>query len=117
MSKKRFIRAAGYVFVWDHDASKAAVDLEMYREEASKRRRFFVAKSQCAPERDAVYARAMAMVAWLRSLEVPTRRDPQAQAVLEQIAVINDRLERLRARSPSAGIAVDQFIEGRTAAA
>ncbi|MEZ4391213.1 MAG: hypothetical protein R3A48_08970 [Polyangiales bacterium] len=117
MSKKRFIRAAGYVFVWESDPSRALVDLEMFREDASGRRRFFVAKTQCAPRREVVYARAMAMVAWLRSLDVPARRDPQAQAVLEQIAVIHDRLKRLRARSPATGMAVDRLIEGRTAAA
>lgn len=117
MSKRRFIRAAGYVFVWDHDLSRSTVELEMHREDARGRRRFLVTKTQCAPDREAVYARAMAMVAWIRSLNVPARRDPQAQAVLEQLAVTNDRLDRLRSRAPRAMYAINELLEGRTAAA
>jgi hypothetical protein len=117
MSKKRFVRAAGYVFTWELDLGSAEVDLEMHREDDAHRRKFFVAKTRCAPDRDAVYARAMAMVAWLRSLNVPARRDPQAQAVMEQIAVTNDRLARLRARAPAAAVSFDRMLEGQTAAA
>lgn len=117
MSKKRFIRAAGYVFSWENDPSREVTELEMLREDTRGRRRFFVAKTECAPTREAVYARAMAMVAWVRSLNVPVRSDPQAQAVLEQIAVTNDRLNRLRRRSPATSLAIDRLIEGRTAAA
>jgi hypothetical protein len=102
MSKKRFVRAAGYVFTWELDPSSVEVDLEMHREDDAHRRKFFVAKTRCAPDRDAVYARAMAMVAWLRSLNVPARRDPQA---------------RLRARSPAAALSFDRMLEGQTAAA
>lgn len=117
MTKKRFIRAAGYVFSWDHDTSKDEVDLEMCREDPSGRRRYFIAKVRSAPSREAVYARAMAMVAWVRSLNVPARREPQAQAVMEQIAITQDRLARLRARAPAAARAIDQLVEGQTAAA
>jgi hypothetical protein len=56
MSKKRFVRAAGYVFTWELDLGSAEVDLEMHREDDAHRRKFFVAKTRCAPDRDAVYA-------------------------------------------------------------
>lgn len=117
MSKKHFVRAAGYVFTWERDASKAEVDLEMHREDARGRRRFFVTRARCANDREKIYTRALALVAWVRSLNVPARKDPQAQAVLEQIAVTNDRLARLRARAPAASVALDHYIAGRTAAA
>lgn len=117
MSRKLFVRAAGYVFTWERDASKPEVDVEVYREDASGRRRFLVTRTRSAPHREAVYARAMALVAWIRSLNVPTRADPQAQAVLEQLAITNDRMARLRARMPAAAVAIDQLLEGHTAAA
>lgn len=117
MSRKLFVRAAGYVFTWERDASKPEVDLEMHREDASGRRRFFITRTRCANDREAIYARALAMVAWVRALGVPARKDPQAQAVLEQIAVTNDRMARLKARSPAAVAAIDQYLAGRTAAA
>ena len=63
MSKKRFVRAAGYVFTWELDPSSVEVDLEMHREDATGRRRYFVTKTRCANDREAIYARAMAMVA------------------------------------------------------
>lgn len=117
MSRKLFVRAAGYVFTWERDASKSEVDVEMFREDANRRRRYFVTRTRCAADREAVYARAMAMVAWVRSLNVPARKDPQAQAVLEQLAITNDRMARLRARAPGVGVALDLLMEGRTAAA
>ena len=66
----------------------------------------------------AAYARAMALVAWVKSLGVPVRRHPQAQAVLEQIATLNDRLQRMqRPRDASMAAAVTQLMEGRVTAA
>lgn len=117
MTRKLFVRAAGYVFTWERDVSKPEVDVEVYREDASGRRRFFVTRTRSAPTREAVYARAMAVVAWIRALNVPARKDPQAQAVLEQLAITNDRMARLQARRPAVVFAIDQLLEGRTAAA
>ncbi len=99
---KRFFRAAGYVFTWGDERSPGCpTTLEMYRESATGQRRYFVARARCAANRERAYARALAMVAWVRSLEVPVRRDPQAQAVLEQVAILRDRLARLDARAPA----------------
>jgi hypothetical protein len=36
---------------------------------------------------------------------------------MEQIAVTNDRLARLRARAPAAAVSFDRMLEGQTAAA
>lgn len=91
----RFFRAAGYVFTWGEVAPGRAAVVEMFRESLAGDRRYFVARARCAPDRASAYARAMALVAWVRSLDVPARRDPQAQAVLEQLAVLRDRLSRL----------------------
>lgn len=117
MSRKLFVRAAGYVFTWERDASKSEVEVEMHREDPSGRRRYYVTRTRCANDREAIYARALAMVAWVRSLNVPARKDPQAQAVLEQLAITNDRMARLRARAPGVGVAIDHLMQGRTAAA
>jgi hypothetical protein len=115
--KKHLFRAAGYVFVWSPDPSKAEVDLEMHRESASRGERYFIARTRCPSDRGSISARALAMVAWVRSLGVPVRRDAQAQAVLEQLAVTNDRMSRMRTVAPRVSLALDQMLEGRAAAA
>ena len=115
--KRRLFRAAGYVFVWAPDSSRNEVDLEMHREGTARGERYFIARTRCPSDRDAISARALAMVAWLKSLNVPARRDPQAQAVLEQLAVTNDRMSRMRTVAPRVSMALDQMLEGRAAAA
>ncbi len=115
--KKRLFRAAGYVFVWSPDPSKTDVDLEMHREGASRGERYFIARTRCPADRDSISARALAMVAWVKSLNVPVRRDPQAQSVLEQLAVTHDRMSRMRTVAPRVSMALDQMLEGRAAAA
>ena len=104
-------RAAGYVFVQRETA------LEMHRESAAGDRRYFVTRAPCAPGRDAAYARALAMVAWVRSLDVPVRRDPQAQAVLEQVAILNDRMGRIQQKPAPVRAKSERAVERRYAAA
>jgi hypothetical protein len=117
-TRRRFFRAAGYLFTYARDEGASEVPLEMYRECPDSHARYFVTRTACAPNRTAAYARAMALVAWVRSLEVPVRRQPQAQAVLEQIATLNDRLQRMqRTRDASMAAAVTQLMEGRATAA
>lgn len=114
--RERFFRAAGYVFTWGDEADGRA-SVAMHRESASGRSRYFIARARCEPGREAAYARALAMVAWVQSLGVPARRDPKAQAVLEMLAVTHDRLARLRVKAPAVSVAVEGFLEGRAAAA
>ncbi len=116
-TQRRFFRAAGYLFTYSRGEA-AEVVLEMHRECPETHARYFVTRAMCAPNRTAAYARALALVAWVRSLQVPVRREPKAQAVLEQIATLNDRLVRMRRpRDASMAAAVTQIVEGRVTAA
>lgn len=118
-TNERFFRAAGYVFSYCGKSKKARVRIEMWREDPETRERFWVTTAMCAPDRSAAYAAAMALVAWVRSLEVPARATVQAQAVAESLATMNDRLARARSTrsDPRLAIALDRLIEGKTAAA
>jgi hypothetical protein len=92
---ERFFRAAGYLFTWTPGTSGRKASIEMWRESADGNERFWVTRASCRSTRDGAYAGAMALVAWVQSLDVPSRRDPKAQAVLEQLAFTHDRLARL----------------------
>jgi hypothetical protein len=61
----------------------------------------------------------MALVAWVRSLEVRPRNSAQATAVAESLALMNDRLTRVRTTrsDPALVMALDKLIEGKAAAA
>ena len=67
----------------------------------------------------AAYAAAMALVAWVRSLDVRPRNSVQALAVAESLALMNDRLSRAAATrsDPALSLALDRLIEGKAAAA
>lgn len=109
--RNRVFRAAGYVFVQrETSGPERPAGLEMYRESAAGDRRYFVTRASCAPGRDAAYARALAMVAWVRSLNVPVRRDPQAQAVLEQVAILNDRMGRIQKKPAPARVKRERAV-------
>lgn len=115
---ERFFRAAGYLFTWAPSEGGRRATLEMWRESADGRERFWVTRATCRPNREGAYAGAMALVAWVISLDVPVRRDPQAQAVLEQFAITHDRLGRLpERRDPAMTAALKGLVSGRAAAA
>ncbi len=115
---KRFFRAAGYVFTYTRSTRRAKVRIEMWREDPGTGERYWVTVATCAPDRHAAYSAAMALVAWVRSLEVSPRSSVQATAVAESLALVNDRLARARvARDPAFAIALDRLITGRAAAA
>lgn len=115
---ERFFRAAGYLFTWAPTESGRKATLEMWRETADGSERFWVTRATCRPNREGAYAGAMALVAWVQSLDVPTRRDPQAQAVMEQLALTHDRLRNLKQRPDAAmTAALRTLISGRAAAA
>lgn len=92
---ERFFRAAGYLFTWTPGLAGRKASIEMWRESADGSERFWVTRASCRSSRDGAYAAAMALVGWVQSLDVPRRRDPKAQAVLEQLAFTHDRLDRL----------------------
>ena len=97
-SNERFFRAAGYAFTFSGKSRKARVKIEMWREDPGTGERFWVTAAMCAPDRQAAYAAAMALVAWVRSLDVRRRNSVQALAVAESLAL-------------------DRLIEGKAAAA
>ena len=114
---ERFFRAAGYLFTWASAGGRAAT-LEMWRESADGGERFWVTRATCRPSREGAYSAAMALVAWVQSLDVPVRRDPKAQAVMEQLAVTHDRLRNLPRRDDLAmTAALRTLVSGRAAAA
>lgn len=113
---ERFFRAAGYLFTWVPSGRQAT--LEMWRESDDGEERYWVTRATCKPTRDGAYAGAMALVAWVYSLDVPRRRDPQAQAVMEQLALTHDRLRRMpERRDPAMSVALRKLVAGRAAAA
>ena len=115
---ERFFRAAGYLFTWAPSDGGRRASLEMWRESADGEERYWVTRATCRPDRDGAYAGAMALVAWVVSLDVPVRRDPQAQAVMEQLAVTHDRLARMpERRDPAMVVALKRLVGGRAAAA
>jgi hypothetical protein len=116
---ERFFRAAGYVFTYRKASGKGTVRIEMWREDPTTRERFWVTMAVCAPDRRAAYNAAMALVAWVRSLDVSPRSDVKAHAVAESIAILNDRLRMSRENrtDPALALALDQLMAGRAAAA
>ncbi len=115
---ERSFRAAGYLFTWAPSDSGGRASLEMWRESASGDERYWVTRASCRPDRDGAYAGAMALVAWVVSLDVPARRDPKAQAVMEQLAITHDRLTRMpERRDPAMVVALKRLVGGRAAAA
>ncbi len=118
-SQERFFRAAGYVFTWQAKGRRARVRIEMWREDPSTRERFWVTAAMCAPDREAAYSMAMALVAWVRALDVRPRASVQALAVAESLALTHDRLARARTApaDPALTLAFERLLEGRAAAA
>ncbi len=113
---ERFFRAAGYLFTWA-SAGERLEAVEMWRESADGHERFWVTRARCRPNREGAYSAAMAMLAWVKSLDVPVRRDPKAQAVLEQLAVTHDRLRNLPPHSDLAMTAALHTLVSRRVAA
>lgn len=116
---RRFFRAAGYVFTYERATGRTTVRIEMWREDPGTRQRFWVAVASCAPNRKAAYSAAMALVAWVRSLEIEPRSSVQAQAVAESLALMGDRLANAQrpANDPALTLAFNKLIAGKAAAA
>lgn len=118
-TRERFFHAAGYVFTYSGKSRKARVKIEMWREDPRTGERFWVTTAMCAPDRQAAYAAAMALVAWVRSLDVRPRNSVQALAVAESLAAMNDRLARATTTrsDPALSVALDRLVQGKAAAA
>lgn len=115
---ERFFRAAGYLFTWSSTPEGKRASIEMWRESTDGGDRYWVTRASCKPHREGAYAAAMALVAWVQSLDVPARRDPQAQAVMEQLAITHDRLRNMPQQADLAMVAALRTLaSGRAAAA
>jgi hypothetical protein len=90
----------------------------MWRESADGHERYWVTRATCKPHREGAYAGAMALVAWVQSLDVPVRRDPKAQAVMEQLAfTLRPPPQPAEAPRPAMTAALKALVSGRAAAA
>lgn len=116
---RRSFRLATYVFTYERDASRDRVRLDMWRVEPGTGARYWVSVTRCAPNPAAARLAAASLVAWLWSLDVTPRRDPQAMAVAESLALTADRIARgPKARNdPAFTLAFHRLLEGRAAAA
>lgn len=115
---KRFFRAAGFVFTYALSAQRKTTRLEMWRENGVTGERHWVTVTLCPAERPKVYAAALALVAWVLSLEVAPRKELRAQAAAECLALTQDRMSRVRTRAnPALALAFHSLLAGRPAAA
>lgn len=113
MNNERFFRAAGFVFTWSRVRDRRWTRLEMWTESPDGARHWVTAAGVRSDARSKLYARALALVAQVRALDVAPRRDPAAWAVALSVALIQDRLARLESRVAEA---VVQSVNTRDAA-
>lgn len=114
---ERFIRAAGYLFTWRVEGTQVRVD--MHREARPGGARYGITSAHCpCGDRAAVYATALALVAWVQSLGVAPRRSVKATAVAECLAALCDRMGRVQASGdPQRSLVLTQLLSGQVAAA
>ncbi len=118
MARSKFFRASEWTFTWRR-APEGGARVDMWREDASGRLHW-VANASCrGGERARVHATALAMIAWVSSLEVARRGDAKAAAVAERIACAADRMTRARAANHDVAVrlAVTRLLRGEAAAA
>lgn len=116
---RRSFRLVSFVFTYDRDPSRERVRLDMWRVDPATGARHWVTVAQCAPNPTSARQVATALFAWLTSLDVAPRRDPQAMAVAESLALTADRVARApKARNdPAFTLAFHRLLAGRAAAA
>ena len=119
IAKKSF-RAGEYTFTFEAREAERRVRLDMFRTDpANRRRRFWVTTAQTAPDMASAELVAMALITWIRSLDVKPRNTAEATAVAESIAATQDRLTRMSASPKQLQLAraISQVTEGRASAA
>jgi len=92
--KRVGFRLAGYVFTYRRASQQAQVKIEMWRENPETAERYWVTVAACAPNSQSARSVALALVAWVRSLDVSERKDIQSQAVAESFAILQARLSQ-----------------------
>ncbi|MEZ4408792.1 MAG: hypothetical protein R3A52_20315 [Polyangiales bacterium] len=118
MARSRFFRAGEWTFTWRR-APEGGARVDMWREDPSGRLHWVANAASRGGERARVHATALAMIAWVRSLDVRARADAQATAVAERIACAADRMSRARAANHDVAVrlAVTRLLRGEAAAA
>ena len=92
-------RMAEYLFTYERDTGRSRVRIDMWRENAETLERHWITVAACAPTRASARSVALALVAWVKSCDVGTRRDVRSQAVAESFAMLR---EHLSANNPGA---------------
>lgn len=108
------LRAAGFCFTWRR-MSDRQVRVSLWRRDASGRRHW-VTCALAPDDRDAIRARALALMAWARSIPTGPGQDVQAQAVATSLAITAHRLAGLDVRLALGGRAPRQAPPSRRAA-
>lgn len=117
MTYSKFFRAAEWTFTWSIGRDRA-LKVEMWREDPDGKLHWVTAARSRSGDRNKAHALALAMIAWVRSLEVRTGNDTKSRAIAERIACIADRGARLdETRALCLRLAVTRFFAGEAAAA
>lgn len=98
MTNPTFIlRAAGFCFTWRR-VTDQLVRVSLWRVDAESGQRHWVTCALAADDRDAIRARALALMTWARSIPTRAGQGVQAQAVAASLAITAERLARVGRR-------------------
>lgn len=96
-------RLAGFVFTYRRGSSAARVRIDMWREDPATTERYWITVATCAPRPEAARAVALALAAWVRSLDVGPKVDLRSRAVAESWALMQARVAEM---APGAQVVV-----------
>lgn len=88
------LRAAGFRFTWRR-MSDRQVRVSLWRVDPSTGQRHWVTCAFAPDDRDAIRARALALMTWARSIPTRAGQDVQAQSVATSLAITAHRLALL----------------------
>lgn len=95
------LRAAGFCFTWRR-MSPGRARVSLWRIDDSTGLRHWVTCAVTHDSRDAIRARALALLTWARSIPTTPKRTVEAQAVALSLAITASRLARLDVTAPFA---------------
>jgi hypothetical protein len=88
------LRAAGFCFTWRRMSARQ-VRVSLWRVDATTGQRHWVTCAFAPDERDAIRARALALMTWARSIPTRAGQDVQAWSVATSLAITAHRLALL----------------------
>ena len=95
------LRAAGFCFTWRRISQRQA-RVSLWRVVLTTGRRYWGTCAIAGGTRDAIRARALALLAMARSIPLPVGRSVEAQAVILSLAITARRLSRIDVTAPFA---------------